>query len=143
MSINPLARRSQMAPVRRGRARLPCTGGPGRRCHLPFDPAVQGQFDLDSPPLPWFDLGWIENFQRIAATKYDALRSGPNATITVQYRSQPEARVEFDLPSWGKLQMAIAGGSQQMNVLATLPLTPPRVREARRFRRLPCNLGPR
>ncbi len=125
MNINPLARRSQMAPVGRAvRAYLAPVNRVGGII-FPFDPAVQGQFDLDSPPLPWFDLGWIESFQRTAATKYDALRSGPNATITVQYRSQPEARVDFDLPSWGKLQMAIAGGSQQMNVLATLPLTPP------------------
>ncbi len=125
MSINPLARRSQMAPVGRAvRAYLAPVDRVGGVI-FPFDPAVQGQFDLDSPPLPWFDLGWIENFQRTAATKYDALRSGPNATITVQYRSQPEAHVDFDLPSWGKLQMAIAGGSQQMNVLVTLPLTPP------------------
>jgi hypothetical protein len=86
---------------------------------------VQGQFDLESPPPPWLDLGWIENFQRAAATKYEALRTGPTGTITIQYRSQPEARVEFDLPSWGKLQMAIACGAQQMNVLAVIPSSPP------------------
>ena len=59
----------------------------------PFDPAAQGQFDLESPPSPWLDLGWVENFQRIAATKYETLRSGFSGSITVQYRSQPEARV--------------------------------------------------
>ena len=124
MSINPLARRSQMAPVGRAvRAYVAPVDRPSGVI-MPFDPAAQGQFDLDSPPPPWLDLGWIENFQRTAATKYDALRSGPSGTITVQYRSQPEARVDFDLPSWGKLQMAIAGGSQQMNVLAVLPLEP-------------------
>jgi hypothetical protein len=125
MSINPLARRSQMAPVGR-----PVRGyvGPVDRpsgASVAFDPAAQGQFDLDSPPSPWLDLGWIENFQRTAATKYASLRSGPSGTITVQYRSQPESHVDFDLPSWGKLQMALAGGSQQMNVLAALPLSPP------------------
>lgn len=125
MSINPVARRSQMAPVGRAvRAYVAPVDRPSG-ASVPFDPAVQGQFDLDSVPGPWLDLGWIENFQRTAATKYDALRSGPTSNITVQYRSQPEARVDFDLPSWGKLQMAIAGGSQQMNVLAVLPLTPP------------------
>ena len=125
MSINPLARRSQMAPIGRAvRAYLATVDCPSG-ASVPFDPAAQGQFDLDVPPSGWFDLGWIENFQRTAATKYDSLRSGPSGTITVQYRSQPEARVDFDLPSWGKLQMAIAGGSQQMNVLAVLPLSPP------------------
>ena len=125
MSINPLARRSQMAPIGRAvRAYLATVDRPSG-ASVPFDPGAQGQFDLDDPPSGWFDLGWIENFQRTAATKHDALRSGPSGTITVQYRSQPEARVDFDLPSWGKLQMAIAGGSQQMNVLAVLPLSPP------------------
>ena len=125
MSINPLARRSQMAPVGRAvRAYVAPVDRPSGATSA-FDPAAQGQFDLDSPPSPWLDLGWIENFQRTAATKYDALRSGPSGSIAVQYRSQPEARVDFDLPSWGKLQMAIAGGAQQMNVLAVLPLSPP------------------
>ena len=31
---------------------------------------------------------------------------------------QPEARVEFDLLTWGKVQLALSGGTQQMNVLA-------------------------
>jgi hypothetical protein len=90
-----------------------------------FDPGSQGQFDLDSPPSPWVDVGWVENFQRNAATKYEALRSGATGNITVQYRTLPEARLEFDLLSWGKLQMALAGGSQQMNVLAETPLGTP------------------
>jgi hypothetical protein len=125
MSINPLARRSQMAPVGRAvRAYLAPVDRPSGES-MPFDPAAQGQFDLDSPPPPWLDLGWIEHFQRTAATKYDALRSGTSGSITVQYRSQAEARVDFDLPSWGKLQMAIAGGAQQMNVLAVVPSSPP------------------
>jgi hypothetical protein len=125
MSINPLARRSQMAPVGRAvRAYVAPVDRPSG-VFYPFDPAGQGQFDLDSPPSPWLDLGWVENFQRTAVSKYEALRSGPSGTVTVQYRAQPEARVDFDLPSWGKLQMAIAGGSQQMNVLAVLPLSPP------------------
>jgi len=123
--INPIARRSQMAPVGRAvRAYVSPVERPSGTSS-PFDPAAQGQFDLESPPSPWLDLGWVENFQRTAGTKYEALRSGPSGSITVQYRSQPEARVDFDLPSWGKLQMAIAGGSQQMNVLAVLPLSPP------------------
>ncbi len=122
MSINPFARRSQMTPVGRAvRAYVSPVERPSGAMS-PFDPAAQGQFDLDSPPSPWLDLGWIENFQRSSATKYDALRGGSGGNITVQYRSQPEAKVDFDLPSWGKLQMAVAGGSQQMNVLAVLPL---------------------
>ncbi len=124
MSINPLARRSQMAPVGRAvRAYLAPVDRPSGES-LPFDPAAQGQFDLDSPPPPWLDLGWIENFQRTAATKYDALRSGPSGSITVQYRSQPEARLDFDLPSWGKLQMAIAGGCAANECAGCPPVKP-------------------
>ncbi len=84
-----------------------------------FDPAAQGQFDLDNPPPPFLDLGWVQNFARNSTTKYEALRNGPHATVSTQYRSQPEALVEFDFQSWGKIQMALAGGTQEMNVLAT------------------------
>ena len=35
-----------------------------------------------------------------------------------QFRGPLEARVEFDFREWGKLQMALAGGSEHMNVLA-------------------------
>lgn len=90
-----------------------------------FDPAVQGQFDLDSPPAPLLDLGWVENFKRTSPTRYEPLRGGARGTVTAQYRSQMEALVEFDLPAWGKLQMAVAGGGQRMNVLATVPATTP------------------
>ena len=33
-----------------------------------------------------------------------------------------DARVEFDFREWGKLQMALAGGSEHMNVLASDPI---------------------
>jgi len=122
---NANAKRSQMSPTARAvRAYVAPVGRPSGPIAA-FDPAAQGQFDLDSPPAPWLDVGWVENLQRTAATKYEALRSGPLGNITVQYRTQPEARLEFDLPSWGKLQMALAGGTQMMNVLAVLPLNPP------------------
>ncbi|MDE3150482.1 MAG: hypothetical protein KGL37_13515, partial [Acidobacteriota bacterium] len=29
-----------------------------------FDPAEQGGFDLDTPPAPWIDLGWIQGLTR-------------------------------------------------------------------------------
>ena len=119
---NPIAKRSQMAPAARAvRAYIAAVGRPSGPI-VAFDPAAEGLFDLDSPPSGWFDLGWVENFQRTAATKYEALRGGPVGNITVQYRTQPEAQLELDLLSWGKLQMALAGGTQMMNALATLPL---------------------
>ncbi len=116
-----IGKRSQMAPTARAvRAYIAPVGRPSGPIPA-YDPAAQGQFNLDTPPQPWLDLGWVENFQRTAATKYEALRGGPVGNITVQYRTQPEARLEFDLPSWGKLQMALAGGTQMMNALAAMP----------------------
>jgi hypothetical protein len=90
-----------------------------------FDPAASGVFALGSPPAPWLDLGWIENFERYYDTPTDVVRSGANALPSVQYRGPLEARVEFDFREWGKLQMALAGGSEHMNVLATSPSAAP------------------
>ncbi len=84
-----------------------------------FDPAASGAFALDSPPVPWLDLGWIESFERYYDTPTDVVRSGMNTFPAVQFRGPIEARVEFDFREWGKLQMALAGGAENMNVLAT------------------------
>jgi hypothetical protein len=83
-----------------------------------FDPGSAGMFPLDAPPAPWVDLGWIENFTRWYDTPTDAVRSGVKLLAAAQYRGPLEARVEFDFRQWGKLQMALAGGSEHMNVLA-------------------------
>jgi hypothetical protein len=83
-----------------------------------FDPGQAGVFALDAPPAPWLDLGWIENFERSYDTPTDVVRSGANTLPAVQFRGPLEARVAFDFRQWGKLQMALAGGSEHMNVLA-------------------------
>lgn len=90
-----------------------------------FDPASSGVFPLDSPPAPWVDLGWIDEFERYYDTPTDAVRSGVNALPSLQFRGPLEARVEFDFREWGKLQMALAGGSEHMNVLATFSSATP------------------
>lgn len=84
-----------------------------------FDPAASGPFVLDAPPTPWVDLGWIESFERFYDTPTDGVRSGSRAFPSTQFRGANDARVEFDFREWGKLQMALAGGSEHMNVLAT------------------------
>jgi hypothetical protein len=83
-----------------------------------FDPGASGAFALDSPPEPWLDLGWFENFERWYDTPTDVVRSGARTLPNLQFRGPQEARVEFDFRQWGKLQMALAGGSEHMNVLA-------------------------
>lgn len=90
-----------------------------------FDPAGSGMFALNSPPAPWLDLGWIERFERSYETPTEVVRSGANALPAAQFRGPVEARVEFDFREWGKLQMALAGGSEHMNVLATNPSATP------------------
>jgi hypothetical protein len=86
-----------------------------------FDPGKYGAFPLDSPPAPWLDLGWIDNFQRISLTPAEPLRAGVRGAAAAQFRGALDARVEFDFRQWGKLQMALAGGSEHMNVLASDP----------------------
>jgi len=83
-----------------------------------FDAAQAGGFALDTPPAPWIDLGWCSNFARKAATKVEALRAGAPAVVQTQVRSEIEATVSLAFEHWGKLQMALAAGSQQMNLLA-------------------------
>jgi hypothetical protein len=84
-----------------------------------FDPGKHGRFALDAPPAPWLDLGWIANLQRHSKTAVEAERAGWQEASAAQYRSRREAEVEFDFREWGKLQMALAGGAQHLNVLAT------------------------
>ncbi len=84
-----------------------------------FDPGKYGMFALDSPPVPWIDLGWIDNFQRVSLTSTEPLRAGIRGAAAAQFRGILDARIEFDFREWGKLQMALAGGSEHMNVLAT------------------------
>ncbi len=83
-----------------------------------FDPGMSGMFCLDSPPRPWIDLGWIENFKRSYDTPTDVVRSGARSLAGAQFRGPLGARVEFEFRQWGKLQMALACGSEHMNVLA-------------------------
>ena len=82
-----------------------------------FDPGKYGAFLLSTPPSPWVDLGWIDNFQRSCATATESLRAGAQGASVGQFRSTLDAQVEFDFREWGKLQMALAGGSEHMNVL--------------------------
>ena len=84
-----------------------------------FDAAQIGGFDLDAAPAPWIDLGWCSGFARSSATKISALRTGAPAVVQTQVRTEVEATVSLQFESWGKLQMALAAGSQQMNLLAT------------------------
>ena len=98
--------RGYFAPVERSTGRAPV-----------FDPGKHGGFALDAPPAPWLDVGWIANFRRYSKTGVEAEAGGWQEATAAQFRSRLQAGVEFDFREWGKLQMALAGGAQHMNVL--------------------------
>ncbi len=83
-----------------------------------FDPSQQGGFPLDAPPAPWVSLGFIQGFARKAGSKSAVIASGIPAAALTQVRESLEAQVELQFLSWTKLTMALATGSQHMNVLA-------------------------
>jgi hypothetical protein len=83
-----------------------------------FDPSQQGRFSLGAPPAPWIDLGWIQDFARKPASKSAALLTGIPAAALEQVRESVQAQVSLLFLSWTKLTMALATGSQHMNVLA-------------------------
>jgi hypothetical protein len=83
-----------------------------------FDPSQQGGFSLDAPPAPWISLGWIQNFARKPTSKTAPVLTGIPAGVQEQVRETLEAQVSFEFLSWTKLTMALATGSQHMNLLA-------------------------
>jgi hypothetical protein len=89
-----------------------------------FDPAGGG-FDLDAPPSPWFDTGWVLNFARRSGTAIQTLTSGPLDQVQKQFRKSSSAALEFDFLDWGKLQMTISAGCQHLNLLEEEPPTTP------------------
>jgi hypothetical protein len=109
-AVSPVTRRvrAYFAPVNRA-AGVPTL----------FDAAHVGAFSLSAPPAPWVDLGWCSNFVRKSATKIGALTSGAPAVVQSQVITQVEATVQLEFESWGKMQLALAAGSQQMNLLRT------------------------
>ncbi len=83
-----------------------------------FNPADQGGFNLDDPPSPWMGLGWIQGFTRKATSKTVPVMTGIPAAVLGQVRESLDAQVRFQFVSWTKLNMALATGSQHMNILA-------------------------
>ena len=84
-----------------------------------FDPAESGSFALEAPPAPWIDLGWVQGFARTSGTVIAPVRTGAPVATQMQVRSEIGATLRFSFESWGKLQLSLAAGTQQMNLLAT------------------------
>jgi hypothetical protein len=83
-----------------------------------FDASEQGAFNLDAPPTPWISLGWIQEFSRKPVSKTSTLLTGIPAAALEQVRETLGAQVSLQFLSWTKLTMALATGSQHMNLLA-------------------------
>ena len=82
-----------------------------------FDPSVNGRFATGAPPAPWIDLGWIENFTRRSTSKIGELATGSPGAAQFQVRATLDATVSFRFKAWSKLSMALAAGSQHMNLI--------------------------
>jgi hypothetical protein len=82
-----------------------------------FDAAEQGAFDLDTPPTPWIDMGWVQGFVRKPLSKTAPVLTGIPAAVLEQIRETALAEVSCEFLAWTKLTMALATGSQHMNVL--------------------------
>ncbi|MEO8726272.1 MAG: hypothetical protein ABI383_09115 [Acidobacteriaceae bacterium] len=83
-----------------------------------FDASANGRFDPASPPPGWIALGWVSDLKRTSATKYIPVRVGTQEQVNVQVRTMPDAQVKLQFREWGKLQMALACGTQHFNLLA-------------------------
>lgn len=99
--------RAYFAPVNR------TTGAPAQ-----WDAAQAASFNTDAPTTPWIDLGFVQNFARKSQSKSAAVMTGAPAAALTQVRESVEAQVSLEFLSWTKLTMALATGSQHMNVLS-------------------------
>ena len=106
--LPPMARsvRAYFAPVNRAAAQPSI-----------FDPSAHGQFSLSAPPAPWIDLGWIENFTRKSTSGLGDLVAGSPGTTQCQVRETVDATVSLRFKTWSKLSMALASGSEHMNLI--------------------------
>lgn len=83
-----------------------------------FDPALAAEFNLEAPPAPWLDLGWVDGFTRGSQSIFAAIHAGAPAAAHSQVRQSLDATVALRFKSWGKLQLALCAGSEHLNVLA-------------------------
>ena len=61
----------------------------------------------------------LKTFSARAHRRSRPLTGGTAGAVSAQARHGLGARVDFEFRDWGKLQMALAGGAEHMNVLAT------------------------
>ena len=69
--------------------------------------------------MPWISLGWIQGFTRNPVSKTASVLTGIPAGTLEQVRETIGAQVSLEFLSWTKLTMALATGSQHMNLLTS------------------------
>ena len=82
-----------------------------------FDPTEHGGFALNAPPAPWIDLGYVQGFARKPLSTVTPVQTGIPAAPLEQVRESLGAQVSLQFLAWTKLTMALATGSQHMNLL--------------------------
>ena len=119
--VSPVAALAAVAPVtRRVRAYYAPVNRAAAQPRV-WDPGTIASFCTDAPPAPWLDLGWCTQFVRKSDTNVQPLITGAPGTVVSQVRTEVAASVALAFETWGKLQLALTGGAQQMNVLALAP----------------------
>lgn len=83
-----------------------------------FDPSQAASFQLDAPPAPWIDLGYLRKFTRMSGTKVTAIEGGSPRAAQLQARDAVGGTIGLQFGQWTKLTMTLAAGAQHMNVLA-------------------------
>jgi hypothetical protein len=99
------------------RARLLCARGSRPSPADALRSFGQRAFSVNAPPAPWVSLGWIENFTRKSTSKFGELVTGSPGATQFQVRETVDATVSFRFKAWSKLSMALAAGSQHMNLI--------------------------
>ena len=75
-----------------------------------FDPGKHGAFPLDAPPAPWFDLGWVDHFQRSCGTSTEALQASAPGTTVAQFRGPLSAARGIRFPGVGQTADGVGVG---------------------------------
>jgi hypothetical protein len=109
-----MSERASMQPIGEWRAYFAPVN---RATNEPTRLDAAGDFDLESPLAPWTEIGWIKNLVKSGAVDIEQVQTGTSGMNGLRFRKRCEGRLAFDFCEWGKLQMALAGSSQHINLL--------------------------
>ena len=107
--------RAEMLPIGKWRAYF---GPVDRATGIPTRFDALSEFNPDSPPAPWTELGWIKNFERSGAADLENVVTGTAGLDSFRFRKKCESKLAFEFCEWGKLQIALSASSQHINLLS-------------------------